>query len=103
MLPVLMVDVKTASSVAEEGVLSYTHRLAESTASSESVQTERPKSFETVDAIHPSCPNIWYTTIVPRVLVYKVMQDFQHPQYRAASFLPHSWRLQLAAFWPVSL
>ena len=37
-----------------------------------------------VDGVHPASPNMYYTTIIPRLLVYfslnTVMQDFYHQQ-----------------------
>ena len=37
--------------------------------------------YTTVDGTNPSWPNRYYTTSIPTVSVYRVLQDFYHQQY----------------------
>ena len=44
---------------------------------------QRTMQSGTADGKNPAWPNIYYTTIIARVVVYELMQDFYHRQYWA--------------------
>ena len=40
-----------------------------------------PAPLHTVDDVNPASPHVCYSTIIPRILVEKVMQELYHQQY----------------------
>ena len=42
--------------------------------------TLQPLEVQTVDDVNFVSPNVYYTTTVPRVFVFEIMQDLYHQQ-----------------------